>query len=343
MSSISDTTLDKAELELQKLLNENDATTSSESSSNQIIHKKQKVVSNRNLIDFDPLNNAFNSQENWYFVFVFLFLALGSAGIIMNVWSWNMMNHQKGLLDKYEQSFENLNISNWALKCYKSTDADNPCSNSASPPSAKNLYNYQTRSNYKQSNNDDCNLNIPSESFPCLEVQNKIQIFPNFTNPNIMSFSDNNHIFTISSLVFPKTDVTSINQVLNVPTWQQSNIRTLPGTRIFMNQNAHLHVEQNNINAIQLPVVSWAINTFTNQNTTSQCSRIDYCQNMQIQDLVDDYLLFVLFNPYLSAKNGTVPTFSLCTCVQGIIPNVQPNPNLWNTMCIDGSSFSLTV
>lgn len=329
------------ERELNMLLKESDEDKSDE----QRIRGKSKTrASNVNLIDFDPLNNEFNTKENWYMAASFFIFVFALAGMSMNIVAWNGSRQNDELLQKYQQSFANSSLSNWALKCYKSDDPVNPCNllNTADGGiSEDSLYNWQLLQTYFKTGNTACPTTAALQSFPCLEIENQFSLLPNFSDPSRIDFATNQYMFSMSSLIFPNLDTSDNNKVKDIPFWQQSNIRTLPGTSFVMNDNTNLNVEQNNIYAIQLPVITWSDQTFISPN--SLASTGEYCQNQQLSGVVDKYPFFMIFNPYLSANNGTVPTFSLCTCIKGPISGVQPNPNLWNTMCIDGSTFTLST
>lgn len=333
---MSDDELTLEQHELNKLLHESDENETNEGKAK---NQTGKHVSNDHLIDFDPLNNEYNTKQNWYMAATFIMFFIFAAGVAMNVIAWNITRQNNNLLVTYQHAFKSLNASSWGLKCHAASSPDNPCT--ADGQSEDSLYNWQLGSNYHLGTSSifPCESPTPYDS-PCLEIEGKIMIFPNFSNPQRIDFADGSHLFSMASLVFPNTD-TSANANVNsnpMPTWQQSNIRTLPGTRFMMNAQTNLNVEQNNLYGIQLPVVFWANNTDVGSSSTA-----DYCQNPQIADLVDKYPLFMLFNPYLSPINGTVPTFSLCTCLLGPVQNVNPNPNLWNTMCVDASTFTLST
>lgn len=336
----TDDNLSIEERELNMLLKESDQDRSDEQ---KIRGKTKKRASNDHLIDFDPLNNEFNAKENWYMAASFFIFLFAISGISMNIVAWNISKQNNDLLDQFQQNFSSLNLSNWALKCYGSNDPLNPCSSNGN--SEDSLFNWQYLINYYSGTGNGKPGCLPDQTptvFPCLEIQNQFSIFPNFSDPTRIDFADNNHLFSLSSLIFPNIDTSNNNKVKDVPFWQQSNIRTLPATRFVMNDNTNLNVEPNNIYAIQLPVIAWTDKTFLSTPPV-RTSTSDYCQNQQLDDLVDKYPFFMLFNPYLSKNNGTVPSFSLCTCIKGPIQNVQPNPNLWNTMCIDGSTFTLST
>lgn len=332
---MSDDELTLEQRELNKLLRESDENESDEGKAKQ---KTGTHVSNDHIIDFDPLNNGYNTRQNWYMAATFIMLFVFAGGVAMNIVAWNITKQNHDLLNKYQNAFKSLNSSNWGLKCYSASDVDNPCTGDGK--SEDSLYNWQLGTNFHLGETSiyGCGNPTPFDS-PCLEIEGKFMIFPNFSNPTRIDFADSDHLFSMASLVFPTTD-TSVNQVNDepLPIWQQSNIRTLPGTRFIMNPETNLNVEQNNIYAIQLPVIFWS-----NGTNVGTYSTYDYCQNPQIADLVGDYPLFMLFNPFLSPINGSVPTFSICTCLQAPVENVNPNPNLWNTMCVDASTFTLST
>lgn len=335
MSSEDELTLEQRELNnLLRESNEN------ESQEHAVKGKVGKRASNTHLIDFDPLNNDFNSKENWYLVGTFIIFGIAFAGVILNVMAYNVSMQNHDLLNNYQDSFKSLNLSNWALVCHNSSSPLNPCN--AGPPSPDSLFNWQTlTTNHLGTSNTPCAHQTAPYDSPCLEIQNKMKLLPNFTDPSRINFADPNHLFSLSSLVFPNTDTvaTGNNQVLDYPYWQQANIRTLPGTRFIMKDKVNLNVQPNNIYAIQLPVIFWSDLT---SSLPGSSSTADYCQNPQISDIVDKYPLFMLFNPFLSAKNGTVPTFSICTCLMAPTNNAT-NPYLWVTACVDGSTFTLST
>lgn len=332
LKKMSDDELTAEQRELNLLLKESNEDATDEQN---VKKNTKKRASNDHLIDFDPLNNDFNEKENWFMAFSFFFLLFSLAGFTMIVISWNRSKQNNDLLNKYQAAFEKLNLSNWAIKCYSASASDNPCN--VDPTSEDGLFNWQTLSNYHTAQSKTCSIDSPQDS-PCLEIENKFNLLPNFTDPNRIDFADDSHLFSLSSLVFPNTN--NNNQVKNVPFWQQSTIRTLPATRFVMNDKTNLNVVMNNIYAIQLPVIVWS--DLTNTQNPS-LSPVDYCQTSQLSDIIDNYPLFMLFNPYLSAKNGTVPTFSICTCLMGGITNSSNNPVLWNTMCVDASTFTLST
>lgn len=331
---MSDDELTLEQRELNKLLHESDENETDEGKAKQ---KTGKRASNDNLIDFDPLNNDYNTKQNWYMAATFIMFFVFAAGVAMNVIAWNITRQNNDLLVKYQHAFKSLNSSDWGFKCYAASAPDNPCT--ADGQSEDSLYNWQLGTNYHLANPSifGCGDATPTNS-PCLEIEGKFMISPNFSNPQQINFANADHLFSMASLVFPNTNVASPNvNSQPLPTWQQSNIRTLPGTRFMMNAQTNLNVEQNNIYGIQLPVIFWS-----NGTNVGTYSTYDYCQNPQISDLVDKYPLFMIFNPYLSPINGTIPTFSLCTCLMAPVQNVNPNPNLWNTMCVDASTFTLS-
>jgi hypothetical protein len=280
---------------------------------------KKKIVSNEYIIDFNSENNDWNQKQNGYCVALVFLLVLTGVGVILNVTAWSMTRQNQQTIDSFFEAFKNR--SHFNFKCYNTSDGTNPCNYD---DGVRKLYNYQTDGFFIDE--------IPSELFPCLEIDGQIVITPNFTDPNRISFSDANHLFSINSLIFPNTDTTDNDQITDSTSWLQSNIRTLPGTFIRSN-DANLNVVPGNIYAIQPPVQTY---------TYSDSYFADYCRNVSTtsfvwsNDLVGNFPVFISFNPSVSQINGTVPTFTICTCVQS-------DGNIFVSKCIPGSSFTKTT
>lgn len=278
---------------------------------------KKKIVSNEHLIDFNSENNDWNQKQNGYCVGLMFLLILTGVGVILNVTAWSMTKQNEQTIDSFFAAFKNL--SHFNFKCYNTSDGANPCNYD---PGVKKLYNYQTASFFIDE--------TPTKLFSCLEIDGQIVITPNFTDPNRISFSDANHLFSLNSLIFPNTVTTANDQITSSTPWLQSNIRTLPGTFVKMN-NANLNVVPGNIYAIQPPLQSYTYSVFHSA---------DYCNNTNSftwsDTLVGNFPVFIYFNPTVSQLNGTVPTFTICTCVQSI-------NNAYVSKCIPGNSFTKTT
>lgn len=273
-----------------------------------------KNVSNDFIIDFNSENTGWNQKQNWYCTAVAFAALFTAVGIILNVTAWSTTKQNQETIDKFFAAF--LNRSRYGFKCYSVSDPTNPCNND--PDGVSRLYNWQLEEYYS---------GTPGELFPCLEITGQMTITPNYTDPNRISFSDATHLFSLSSLVFSNTVVSSNDQIADGISWLQSNIRTLPGTYVRMNQ-ANLKVEPGNLYAIQPPVMAYH----------NQLADYDYCQISKIQNtgLAQGYPIFMYFNSYISQANGTIPSFTICTCVQGF-------NNTYVSMCLDGNSFTRTT
>lgn len=279
----------------------------------------KKIVSNEHLIDFNSANNDWNQKENGYCVGLVFLALLAAVGIILNIAAWTMTKQNQQTIDSYFEAFKNR--SHFNFKCYNSSDGSNPCNYDTG---VKRLYNYQTNNLFIS--------DTPSQLFPCLEIDGQIVITPNFTDPNRISFSDATHLFPMNSLIFPNTVTTGNDQITDGVSWLQSMIRTIFGTFIEMS-DTNLNVVPGNIFAIQPPVQMY---TFVNPSQHSA----DYCQNTPNfkwnDDLISNFPVFIYFNPTVSQANGTVPSFTICTCVQSI-------NNTYVSKCIPGSSFTKTT
>lgn len=292
-----------------ELINKNPSSTASN------VHKK--IVSNEYLIDFNSENNDWNQKENGYCVALVFLVLLTAVGIVLNVTAWSMTKQNQQTIDSFFDAFKNR--SHFTFKCYNTSDGSNPCNYN---DGVKKLYNYQTNNFFIS--------DTPSQLFPCLEIDGQIVITPNFTDPNRISFSDATHLFPVNSLVFPNTVTTGNDAITDSTSWLQSLIRTVPGTFIEM-EDTNLNVIPGNVFAIQPPVQMY---------TTSINHPADYCQDLTgfkwNVDLVGGFPVFIYFNPTISQLNGTVPSFTICTCVQAM-------DNTFVSKCIPGSSFTKTT
>lgn len=285
----------------------------------------EKITSNKHIIDFDEKNNAWNKKQDWYCVSMILLTLILVTGCILIINSWNVTKQNKKTLEMYIKAFENA-TKKWGLTCYSASNNSNPCNNVNDD--FKRLYNWQIQ--------DYFNSETSSQIFPCLEIENEIHLTPNYSDPSRIDFSNNDHVFSLSSLIFPNNN--NDNTINDGLSWLQNLIRTLPSTFVVMNPGVNLNIKTGNIYAIQIPVVNY--NEYTGMGPSFNYTQapIDYCQ---LPDFLTSNLnsyapVFMYFNAFTSLNDGDSPSFTICSCSL----NEQNN---YVSMCLPGSSFSLSV
>jgi len=110
----------------------------------------------------------------------------------------------------------------------------------------------------------------------------------------------------------------------------------LPNTHFNMDENTNLYVSPNNIYGIQIPVVNF-------NNNIATFGSLDYCQassasvtSSDANSILNRSPIFMYYNTHSTTTNASIPSFTICTCLM-IVP-----PNVWKSMCIPGNNFTFT-